>query len=581
MNQPFLGSPINQKTILSHPVGLFVLFFTEMWERFSYYGMRAILVLFLISSLSNGGFDWTNSEASVLYAWYTGLVYLSPLIGGYIADNYLGNRNAVVLGALLMTIGHGSMAFENEIGLYTGIAFLIAGNGFFKPNITPIVGQMYPDGHPLKDSAYTIFYMGVNSGAFVGILICGWLGESEAFGWSYGFGVAGIFMFFGMLQFYFGQKIFGDIGTKPTADDKKVSAAEKFNEVPVPFTTKDRNGLILMTALLVGTIVAWLNLEIEPIGVKFLMVIPFLVVAIYYIISRLRKYPEVERDRLTVISVLSFFVIFFWLSFEQAGSSMTIFAEHFTQRSLNSETAINSFRYVSLALTFIPMLILTSILVSLGTKIIKEYPLTILFSAISFAIIWYLVVLINQGNFSDQTTEVPASWFGSLNAFFIISCAPLISWLWVWLNKRNMNPPGPIKFALGLFLLGLGFVALVIGASPIPTGAAEGAVRVSMIWLILAYFFHTMGELFISPVGLAFVNKLSPKRLMALMFGVWYLANFVANFTGGIISSYIDDIKNASSLSGFFSIFVVIAFLAGFILILLNKPLKRMMHGVE
>ena len=573
----FRGAEINNKTLLGHPVGLFVLFFTEMWERFSYYGMRAILVLFLISTLAEGGFGWERSDASILYAWYTGLVYLSPLIGGWIADNYLGNRNGVVIGALLMTLGHAAMAGETPMTLYLGIALLIAGNGFFKPNITPIVGQMYPEGSPLKDGAYTIFYMGVNSGAFLGILICGWLGES--WGWSWGFGCAGIFMFFGMLQFYFGQKIFGKLGEKPTKAERQLSVAEKYGEKAVPFTRQDVILGILALVILLGTIVAWMTLEIEPIGKKALIILPFVLVVLAYLVIRLRRYPTVERDRLTVVAILAFFVIFFWLCFEQAGNSMTIFAEDYTQRSLSSSVAVNSFRIISLVLTMIPMFILTWVLFGLGTRIFKDFPLTIVFTGLSFAIIWVIVIMINYANFTSTENEVPASWFGSLNAFFIISCAPLFSSLWVKLSKVNKNPSGPVKFALGLFLLGIGFISLVIGASSIPKGAATASV--SMVWLVMAYFFHTMGELCLSPVGLSFVNKLSPVRLMGLMFGVWYLANFVANFTGGIIGSYMDRISETSSLAGFFTIFVVIAFVAGTVLLLLNKPLKRMMHGVE
>ena len=208
----FNGDEINQRTILGHPSGLFTLFFTEMWERFSYYGMRAILVLFLISSLDNQGWGWERKDALVLYAWYTGLVYITPIFGGLLADKFLGYRKAVVIGALLMTLGHAAMALEvfYDFYLYVGLSFLIIGNGFFKPNISSIVGQMYKDEGKIKDAAYTIFYMGINSGAFLGILLCGYIGETV--NWHYGFGLAGIFMLFGMLQFHFGQKIFGNIG---------------------------------------------------------------------------------------------------------------------------------------------------------------------------------------------------------------------------------------------------------------------------------------------------------------------------------------------------------------------------------
>ena len=208
----FNGDEINQRTILGHPSGLFTLFFTEMWERFSYYGMRAILVLFLISSLDNEGWGWERKDALLLYAWYTGLVYITPIFGGLLADKFLGYRKAVVIGAFLMTLGHAAMALEvfYDFYLYVGLSFLILGNGFFKPNISSMVGQMYKDQGKIKDAAYTIFYMGINSGAFLGILLCGYIGETV--NWHYGFGLAGIFMLFGMLQFHYGQKIFGDIG---------------------------------------------------------------------------------------------------------------------------------------------------------------------------------------------------------------------------------------------------------------------------------------------------------------------------------------------------------------------------------
>jgi POT family proton-dependent oligopeptide transporter len=575
MEHQFGGSITNQKTIIGHPVGLFVIFLTEMWERFSYYGMRAIFVLYLISELSRGGMAWSRADALVLYGWYTGLVYLTPLLGGWIADTKIGFRNAVVLGALIMTIGHGVLAFETLTTFYIGIAFLIIGNGLFKPNMTPIIGQMYKDTSPLKDGAYTIFYMGVNAGGFLGILICGWLGETK--GWSYGFGAAGIFMFFGMLQFYFGQKIFGKIGEKPTPN----TAVQKniYNEEEVPFAKDDKFAFISMIVLGLITIIAGQMIEFDSPLHQLGMAVPFIASALYYTINRLKKYPKVEKDRLTVISVFAFFTVFFWVAFEQAGGTMTIFADSYTDRVLSSPMEVTVFRYVSLALTFIPMLILTWIIVQLGVKIFKDYPATIIATVISFLIIWFIIITINMENFTQESAEVPASWFGTLNSFFIVSLAPLFSTLWTKLSGSPLNPSGPIKFATGLFLLSLGFATLVIGASDIPQGAQTASV--SMIWLVLAYFFNTVGELCLSPVGLSFVNKLSPKRLIAMMFGVWYLANFIANFMGGIIGSYMDKISETSSLAGFFTIFVVVSALAGFALVLLNKPLKRMMHGIN
>jgi len=578
MTFQFGGSETNQKTIIGHPVGLFVLFFTEMWERFSYYGMRGILVLFLTSTLIDGGFGWDNSQALMLYGWYTGLVYLTPLLGGWWADKKIGYRNAVVTGAFLMTLGHVSLALEMVSTFYLGLALLIIGTGYFKPNIASIVGQMYPKGSQLKDSAYTIFYMGVNSGAFLGILICGWLGETK--GWSYGFGCAGIFMFFGLLQFWVGQKIYGSIGLKPSQQPKEKTEVENTSEeeTAVPFTKDDRNRLI--AALLVGiaTIIAWQAATFDSYITQYSMVIPFLLLIVIFIVKRLRQYPTVERDRLSVIAIFAFFVIFFWLAFEQAGGTMNLFARDFTSRGLVGETTVLAFRIISLALTIIPMLILTWVLIQLARHILRKFPLTILFTGISFFTIWGIIYTINYENFSQEALEIPASWFGSLNAFFIVVLAPAFSWLWLSLDKIGKNPTGPVKLAAGLFLLGIGFITLASGALPIPQGASSA--QVNMIWLIMAYFFHTVGELCLSPVGLSFVNKLSPTRLLGLMFGVWFLANFVANFLAGFLGSFIDKISETTSLSGFFSIFVVSSFVAGIALLILNKRLVKMMHGV-
>lgn len=321
----FFGSTTNQQTIIGHPVGLFVLFFTEMWERFSYYGMRAILVLFLIDEVSNGGFGWERSDALVLYAFYTGLVYLTPIIGGYLADTYLGSRNSVVIGAMIMTLGHASLAFETQFMFYAGIGLLIVGNGFFKPNITPIVGQMYPEGSPLKDSAYTIFYMAVNAGAFLGFLICGWLGETIS--WSYGFGAAGIFMFFGALQFYFGQKIFGNIGERKPKEQKQNS----FGETEVPFENDDKIwfGVSILAGIVTGVLL-WV-IEVDNPLQKLFIIAPFIVIFTAFIMRRLRKYPVVERDRLSIVALLAFLPFSFgWPSNKLEGPSL--FLQKITRR---------------------------------------------------------------------------------------------------------------------------------------------------------------------------------------------------------------------------------------------------------
>ena len=555
MERIFNGSDLNQKTIFDHPSGLFVLFFTEMWERFSYYGMRAILVLFLTSSIMNEGWAWEREDALILYGWYTGLVYFTPLIGGVVADKYLGYRNATVLGALIMALGHGSLALEGieQNFFYLGLAFLIIGNGLFKPNISSIVGQLYKDNDPRKDGAYTIFYMGINAGAFLGILLCGYLGEN--IGWHWGFGLAGIFMFFGMLQFYFAQSIFGYVGLKPEKKDEK-SSVNKTN----------------------------------------------------------KKITSIEWDRIHVILVFSAATIFFWWAFEQAGGSMTIFANDYTERNLTGESSL-IFKTVNTIITIIPMIIITYVLIRLFKNIFQKYMLSNIFLGTSFVIIWAIVLFmlgfipqnlieyytsypkdhwavpvyeksyyfeffknyvpfeLNANSVSD--TEIPASWFSVLNSLFIILLAPVFSKIWA----SKYNPSGPLKFSIGLILLGLGFAFLSYGSMSIPFGAKTASV--SIFWLVFAYLFHTLGELCVSPVGLSYVSKLAPARLIGLMFGFWLLSSFFANLLGGFTGSFIDKVSASSGLSGFFLIFTIIPIVAGIIMFLLDGFLKKKMHGIK
>ncbi|MAW50440.1 MAG: MFS transporter [Flavobacteriaceae bacterium] len=519
MNYTYNGGEINQKTIIGHPSGLYVLFFTEMWERFSYYGMRAILVLFLVSSFQDGGWGWERSEALGLYGVYTGLVYITPIFGGILADKFLGYRNAVIIGALIMTLGHASMALEvfSDLLFYLGLIFLIIGNGFFKPNISSIVGQLYKTEGRDKDAGYTIFYMGINSGAFLGILLCGYIGEK--IGWHYGFGLAGIFMFFGMLQFYYAQKIFGSIGL-----------IEKSN-----ITENENQNLS--------------NIE-NKISSKIIY------------------------DRLTVIVIFSFCVIFFWWAFEQAGGSMTIFASDYTNRILEGSGAL-IFKIFNSLITVVPMLIITYIVYLLSLNTFSTYKLSSLFLIISFFIIWFIIIWMLSREFNNKSTEVPASWYGILNSFFIIVFAPLISK--IWQSKYNIS--GPYKFGIGLILLAIGFAILSFGSINIPLGAKTASV--SMIFLILAYFFHTMGELCISPVGLSYVSKLAPKNLVGLMFGVWFVANFIANTAAGFTGSYIDPIVENYGMSVFFLIFTIIPTAAGLIMLLANNLIVKMMHGIK
>ncbi|MDA9029682.1 peptide MFS transporter [Flavobacteriaceae bacterium] len=570
--------------VLGHPAGLFVLFFTEMWERFSYYGMRALLVMFFTASLLDGGWGWPREHAYAIFGTYTSLVYLSTLLGGYFADKKIGYRYAVVIGALLMTLGHGAMAVETPFFIYLGLTLLVFGSGFFKPNMTSIISEMYKGKDEKKDGAYTIFYMGVNAGAFLGILLCGYLGEQV--GWRWGFGLAGIFMLFGLLQFWFAQNIFGDIGTKPVKVDSnavELSADEpKLN----PFTSLQL-GLIAIAGVL-G--ISWIfndpiskisegayNLfDFNMFGMEGsnVAILTALSLFVLLLVIRIPKYDRITRDRMLAVMFFAFITIFFWAIFEQSPSSLTIFARDYTQRVLEGDSAF-IFKIVNTLMTIIPLGIITWVLWLLFKKTFSKYALSNIFLAISFIIIWAIAIWMLSIEFGKEIAEVPASWFGVLNSLFIIAFAPLFSKWW----ESKYNPNANMKYAIGMVLLGIGMACVAIGASSIEPGAKTASV--SMIWLILVYFFHTMGELCISPVALSYVSKLVPGRMIAMMFGIWYLAVAIGMKLAGVFGEASEGIAKDQGLSYFFWILTAVAVGLGVISALLYPVIKKLMHGVR
>ena len=570
--------------VLGHPAGLFVLFFTEMWERFSYYGMRALLVMFFTASLLDGGWGWPREHAYAIFGTYTSLVYLSTLLGGYFADKKIGYRYAVVIGALLMTLGHGAMAVETPFFIYLGLTLLVFGSGFFKPNMTSIISEMYKGKDEKKDGAYTIFYMGVNAGAFLGILLCGYLGEQV--GWRWGFGLAGIFMLFGLLQFWFAQNIFGDIGTKPVKVDS--NAVELSPDEPKlnPFTSLQL-GLIAIAGIL-G--ISWIfndpiskisegayNLfDFNMFGMEGsnVAILTALGLFVLLLVIRIPKYDRITRDRMLAVMFFAFITIFFWAIFEQSPSSLTIFARDYTQRVLEGNSAF-IFKIVNTLMTIIPLGIITWVLWLLFKKTFSKYALSNIFLAISFIIIWAIAIWMLSIEFGKEIAEVPASWFGVLNSLFIIAFAPLFSKWW----ESKYNPNANMKYAIGMVLLGIGMACVAIGASSIEPGAKTASV--SMIWLILVYFFHTMGELCISPVALSYVSKLVPGRMIAMMFGIWYLAVAIGMKLAGVFGEASEGIAKDQGLSYFFWILTAVAVGLGVISALLYPVIKKLMHGVR
>ena len=572
--------------VLGHPAGLFVLFFTEMWERFSFYGMRVLLILFLTAALmgDNPGWGWSPENAGALYGTYAMLLYITPIFGGIIADRYIGYRWAVVIGSIIMTLGHAAMVAESEFMLYLGLGLLVIGTGFFKPNMTSILSEMYKNFPEKKDGAYTIFYMGVNAGAFFGMMLCGYL--AKELGWHWGFGLAGIFMLLGTIQFWLAKPLFGDIGEVPSKEKRAIEAArvaesksedDKLN----PYTPVDI-ALIAITTIL-GLLYAFNdplskigNINLFPFKVgdldgSIVMILFALALFLFLVISRLMRYTTVIRHRMIAVIIFAFFTIFFWMSFEQGASSLVIFARDSVDRSLEG-TSLTIFNVVNTLLTVVPLLIISWVLFLLAKQTFKKAPLSNIVLAITFIAIWGIAIWMLQTEFSKTESEIDPTWFSILNSFFIIAFASTVSKLW----DSKFNPPAAVKYGLGLIIMAVGFGLLAYGSYGI-----EAGIKVSMLWLVLAYLFHTLGELFLSPVGLSYVSKLVPARMIAFMFGMWYLAIAIGNKLAAVLGGQIENITNTYSLSTFFLIFTIVPTVAGLIVIALNPVLKKLMHGVR
>lgn len=450
---------------LSHPKGLYVLFVTEMWERFSYYGMRAIFVLFLTKALL-----YDKAFSSEIYGSYTGLVYLTPLIGGYVADRYWGNRRSIVFGGILMAIGQlfmfmsGSF-FENldlaRALMMVGLTSLIIGNGFFKPNISTMVGQLYPEGDKRIDSAFTIFYMGINLGAFFAPLVCGFLGDTgNPADFKWGFLAAGVGMICSLILFlslkdkYIVTPDGKAIGTKPAKKDEfaDLSTKSKFSTAQI----------LLWISIEIGLFSLFYYFDQGIIGA---FIFSLSIAAPGFILSD-KNLTKIEKERIWVIYIVAFFVIFFWAAFEQAGASLTFFAEEQTNRNLFG-------------------------------------------------------------------SEIPASYFQSINAVAIVIFAGIFVALWTFLGKRGKEPASPYKQSIGLLLLAIGYLVIAFGVKGI-----DASTKVSMVWLVSLYLIHTFGELCLSPIGLSMVNKLAPVKFASLLMGVWFLSTASANKFAGTLSSF-------------------------------------------
>lgn len=562
-----------------HPTGLWILFGTEMWERFNYYGMRAVLVLFITKALM---FD--KAFASNLYGSYTSLVYLTPLIGGYIADRYWGNQRSIIAGGLVMALGEFLLFFcgstyQSSPGLssilfFSGLGLMIAGNGFFKPNISSLVGQLYPKGDRRIDPAYTIFYMGINVGGAIGPFICGLVGDTgnpDDFRWAFlAGGIAMILSVIVQLMFHHKYVVGPDNKTLGLTPEGSPAVWTK----PLAMIL----GLAAFSALAIGLLY---------VDAKLIPYLPYLLVGaavfIFFMIMSDKTLNKKEKDRVLVIFIVVFFVIFFWSAFEQAGASLTFFADEQTQRELNLKIPVWLVYGICALLFALSVSLYRKVAKNLAGEFHQRLRFTVFFLLALFSLgILYAVYNIYSLNLSViDFKEVPASWFQSLNSIFVVAFAPVFAWLWLKLGK--WEPSSPTKMAIGLLLLSLGYLWISFGVNNVGNG-----IKVSMIWLIGMYALHTWGELCLSPIGLSLVNKLAPFKYASLLMAVWFLGNAFANKLAGVLSALYPDGKTTSFLGyemnnnyDFFMLFVVMAGVASLILFGLTKKLQKMMHTEE
>ncbi len=495
------------KTFFGHPRGLATLFFTEMWERFSFYGIRPLLTLYMTAALLSGGFGFERPQATAIVGIYAASVYLASLPGGWIADRLLGLRRAILYGAICISAGHISIGLSALVGgkatFFLGLILIVIGTGLLKPNISAIVGDLYPEGGSRRDAGFSIFYMGINLGAFAGQLITGALGEK--YGWHLGFGAAGVGMLIGLFVYIIRAKpTLGEMGMNPSKHpDPKVQATR---ESQIKISVAIGLGILALVYILGATGI--ITIDAQQIGQYMAYVLVGIAVVYFAYLFLAGGLDSGEKKRVVVIALLFVAAAIFWAGFEQAPTSLNLFARDFTERTIAGR-------------------------------------------------------------------EVPATWFQSINSLFIIILAPVFAALWVWLGKRKMDFSSPVKFALGLIIAGLGFVIMVYPANSLV--ATNGAIKVSWIWLTLTYLFHTIGELCLSPVGLSSMTKLSPRRYVGQMMGIWFLASSLGNLIAGLVGGHVDPEKldQTPRLFMFTAAFMIGS---GIVVWLLSFPIRKMMN---
>lgn len=503
------SSPIGPDTdrgFFGHPRGLATLFFTEMWERFSYYGLRPLLVLFMSAALLDGGFGMDRTQASAIVGVYAASVYLASLPGGWIADRLLGLRRAIMTGAVLISSGHiciGLSSFaHSKVPFFLGLVLIVLGTGLLKPNISAIVGDLYPEGGARRDAGFSIFYMGINVGAFFGQLVTGLLGEK--FGWHFGFGAAGVGMLIGLATFsLMAKKTLGSLGLEPTRHPDPVVQAGRVRTIKLVLGI----GLAILVLVIVLAALGILPLDATKIGQNMTYVLVGVAVVYFGYMFIGGGLTTEEKKRVSVIFILFVFAAIFWSAFEQAPTSLNLFARDFTDRMIGS-------------------------------------------------------------------FEIPATWFQSVNSFFIFLLAPFFASLWVRMARKGRELSSPAKFALGLFFAGVGFVIMIFAANSVVSSG--GTIKVSAWWLVASYFFQTVGELCLSPVGLSSMTKLSPRRFVGQMMGIWFLASALGNLIAGLVGGHVDPEK-LEEMPTLFIVTSASLMLAALVLFALTPLIRKLM----
>jgi POT family proton-dependent oligopeptide transporter len=493
-----------QRELFGHPIGLYVLFFTEMWERFSYYGMRAILTLYMVARTNdaNPGLGWDNTRALALYGWYTMLVYVASIPGGIIADKILGQKKSVMVGGWLLVAGHGTLSLKQDWAFYVGLLLIILGVGMLKPNISTLVGGLYKKGDERRDKGFSIFYIGINVGAAMAALIVGFV--ANIWGWHVGFGLAAIGMVFGQLVYIWGQKYIAHVGNKPKKDIETENNNISIGEIIKRNFTDKKTLIIMLFFAVLSIVIPFLFFEKER--AAYMAFFLFLSLVIGSLITIYKDLDgNIEKDRYVVLLLSFIIVIVFWGAFEQAGGLMNLYAQNKTDRNF------------------------------LGI-------------------------------------EIPAAVFQFFNPFYILLLAVPVANFWLWRKHRGKKSSSLFKMANGVIIMGLGFVFMVFASIQY-----EDIGKSAMYWLILAYLFHTIGELCASPVVLSFVTKLAPAKYGALMMGVYFASTGLGNKMAGIIGESASDLGEYTIFSGI-TIFTVVF---GLLVLAILKPLNRLTHGAE